>query len=105
MDEFGLPKSAGPGGAGGACTNSMLRFLHDDKADDTWVSVLVGMQSYLKEKGYDQIPQLSAGTALDLRAKFSVLNPRATPGGAPGRTRALLIGRASSVYSTVRTST
>ena len=39
--EFGLPKDAGAGGAGGACTNAMLKFLSDEHPDDTWVSLLV----------------------------------------------------------------
>ena len=39
--EFGLPKNTGPGGAGGACTNAMLKFLSDERPDDTWVSLLV----------------------------------------------------------------
>lgn len=35
--EFGLPKVAGVAGAGGACTNAMLKFLSDDNDNDTWV--------------------------------------------------------------------
>ena len=93
---FGLPIDAGPGGAGGACTNALLTFVSDEHADDTWVSLLVRMQTYLKAKGYHQIPQLSVGNAsLGLRGKFSVLNPRRkwdTP-KVSRNTRAVLIGR------------
>ena len=91
---FGLPKNAGPGGAGGACTNAMLKCMHDDNPDDSWLTVLVGMQSWLRENGYDQVPQISCGNdGFDFRRPFSLLHPRC--GGDPrraGRTRAVLIG-------------
>ena len=91
---FGLPKNAGPGGAGGACTNAMLKCMYDDNPDDSWLTVLVGMQSWLRENGYDQVPQISCGNdGFDFRRPFSLLHPRC--GGDPrraGRTRAVLIG-------------
>ena len=92
--EFGLPKHAGPAGAGGACTNAMLMTVHDDKPDDTWLSTLVTMRHWLHKNGYPQVPKLScANAAFDWRAPFSLLHPhcRANPKKA-GRTRALLIG-------------
>ena len=64
--------------------------------EDTWREV--GMQSYLKKEGYDQIPQLSVGnTAFKLRGKFSVMHPKRKKKADStkefvGNTRAVLIG-------------
>lgn len=85
---FGLPADAGPGGAGGACTNSMLKFLLDEHGDDTWVSLLAGMQTFLKQSKYTQVPQLSAGNdSFDPNSKFGLMNPNPN-----GRTKALFVG-------------
>jgi len=91
---FGVPVHAGRGGAGGACTNAMLRFLSDDRHGDTWVSLLVSMQSYLAREGYDQVPQLSVGHRdFKLTDPFSVLHPKCKgPGHLSGKTRAVFIG-------------
>ena len=92
--EFGLPKHAGPGGAGGACTNAMLMTVHDDLPDDTWLSTLVQMRHWLQKNNYHQVPKLScANASFDFRKPFSLLHPKC--GGnfkKAGRTRALLIG-------------
>ena len=54
--------------------------------------VKVGMQSFLKSEGYDQIPQLSVGNhKFNLKKNFTVLNPNRRKGKG-GRTRAVLIG-------------
>jgi len=96
---FGVPVHAGRGGAGGACTNAMLRFLSDDRHGDTWVSLLVSMQSYLAREGYDQVPQLSVGHRdFKLTDPFSVLHPKCKgPGHLSGKTRAVFIGRDRSI--------
>ena len=49
--------------------------------------VKVGMQSFLKSEGYDQIPQLSVGNhKFNLKKNFTVLNPNRRKGKG-GRTR------------------
>eukprot|EP00928_Gymnodinium_smaydae_P056269 TRINITY_DN39679_c0_g1_i1.p1 TRINITY_DN39679_c0_g1~~TRINITY_DN39679_c0_g1_i1.p1 ORF type:complete len:390 (-),score=35.62 TRINITY_DN39679_c0_g1_i1:139-1257(-) len=83
---FGLSAGAGPGGAGGACTNAMVKAL-EEKKDWTWVDLLQRMQQILRRGRYSQIPQLSSTRSIDLKAPFSVLNQKPS-----GRRRALLIG-------------
>lgn len=84
-NSFGLPQDAGPGGAGGACTNSFIKALHEQQ-DYSWVSLLERMRQILQGK-YTQIPCLSSSRRIDLRTGFSPMNPNPN-----GRTRALLIG-------------
>jgi hypothetical protein len=91
---FQLPADAGPGGAGGACTSSLLlataKDAEDGNDDHTWVSLLDAMRETLKSKGYEQIPQLSSSRKLDLQhGKFSLLNPEAAAGS---KKRAVLVG-------------
>ncbi|KAL1495267.1 hypothetical protein AB1Y20_017127 [Prymnesium parvum] len=84
---FQLPAECGPGGAGGACTNAMLKTLLRDEANPpTWVELLEGMRHILKEKKFTQLPQLSSSRQLQLNEPFSVV------GGGGGKKRALLIG-------------
>lgn len=83
---FGLSQNAGPGGAGGACTNSMIKALQDNP-HLSYVDLLASMRSILAGGGYDQIPQLSTSRPEDLRAPFEIRNPSSN-----GRFRALLIG-------------
>jgi len=82
---FGLPADAGPGGAGGACTNSMIKALNED-GNQTWCGLLKSMRTILDGK-YTQIPQLCSSKPVDLNTKFSCVNPEPS-----GRYRALLIG-------------
>mmetsp|Transcript_13369 Transcript_13369/g.24752 ORF Transcript_13369/g.24752 Transcript_13369/m.24752 type:complete len:457 (+) Transcript_13369:120-1490(+) len=89
---FDLPTNVGPGGAGGACTNALVKALHENGdstlADYTWVQLLDKMRVILKQKGFEQIPQLSSSRKLDIdQGHFSPLNPNG-----PGRKRAVLIG-------------
>ena len=73
--EFGLPKSAGPGGAGGACTNALLMTVHDDTPDDTWLSTLVTMRQWLEKNAYTQRPRVScANASFSFRKPFSLLH-------------------------------
>jgi len=82
---FGLPSDAGPGGAGGACTNSMVKALLEQD-DYTWVTLLQAMRRILDGK-YSQIPQLSSSRHIDLNSPFTLANPEPS-----GNYRALLIG-------------
>jgi len=86
VSSFGLPKDSGPGGAGGACTNSMVLSLHK-QPQSTWVELLKNMRQVLAEKKYTQIPQLSSSRAIDLKSQFSLMNAQQN-----GRTKALYIG-------------
>lgn len=83
---FELPADAGPGGAGGACTNAMLAtLLKEENKDISWVKLLEGMRQILKEKSFTQVPQLSGSRPLDLGEPFSMAKPS-------GKKRSLLIG-------------
>jgi metacaspase-1 len=93
VSSFQLPANVGPGGAGGACTNSMMRKLypHDDdpgcpEADISYADLLLSMREFLEEKGYTQVPQLSSSYQVNLGEKFCVKPPGTQ------RTKALLIG-------------
>lgn len=82
---FGLPSDAGPGGAGGACTNSMVKALLQG-GDFTWVSLLQAMRQILDGQ-YTQIPQLCSSREMDLNSPFTVTNPEPS-----GNFKALMIG-------------
>ncbi len=79
--KFGLPDSDG---AGGACTNALLKALQDSE-DPTWIDVLKSARETLKTDRFTQVPQLSTSHSLNLREKFNV-----KPG--PNHTKALFIG-------------
>ena len=79
---FGVP---GPGGAGGAMTNSLLRQTYKP-GEASWVQVLSEMVKYLEEKGYSQRPLLSTSRKTNLKDTFSI------SGGQSGRKLGLLIG-------------
>eukprot|EP01062_Namystynia_karyoxenos_P074933 TRINITY_DN72007_c0_g1_i1.p2 TRINITY_DN72007_c0_g1~~TRINITY_DN72007_c0_g1_i1.p2 ORF type:complete len:395 (+),score=126.00 TRINITY_DN72007_c0_g1_i1:86-1186(+) len=85
VSSFQLPDDAGPGGAGGACTNALLRTAYRT-GDVSWVQLLQAMQGYLKQRGYSQVPQLSTSRRLDLNDPFEM------QGGYAGTHKALLIG-------------
>ncbi|GBG24542.1 Metacaspase-1 [Hondaea fermentalgiana] len=88
---FELPVETGPGGAGGAATNSLLAAIERNGSEDlTWVELLEAMRKILDEKGYSQIPQLSASRKLDVAAeKFNLINPDESSGN---KRKALLVG-------------
>jgi len=88
---FELPANAGPGGAGGAATSSLMAtVLNKGSIDMTWLQVLESMRGILLEKGYTQIPQLSSSRNLDVaHEKFSFVNADAQPGS---KKKALLVG-------------
>jgi len=90
---FNLPKVVGPGGAGGACTNSMMQtfYKNDDTPDIpdcrmTWAQVLVEMRQCLEKGNFSQVPQLSSSYKMPIGTPFAVKPPGAR------RTKAVLIG-------------
>jgi len=82
---FQLPEDAGPGGAGGALTNSIIKALSESD-DYTWVSLLKAMRGIL-DGNYTQIPMLSCSCKMNLHTPFGIKNPEHS-----GQYRALLIG-------------
>jgi len=77
---FALPEDAGPGGAGGACTNAMLSCLLRSDAEGkrlTWLELLEGMRTILSQKNFTQVPQLSGSRPLELTDAFSLDNEAA----------------------------
>lgn len=83
---FELPEDAGPGGAGGACTNSMIKALSEEGVNYTWASLLKQMRGIL-EGQYTQIPMLSGSRRMNMNEPYSPLHPEPS-----GRKRALLVG-------------
>jgi len=71
---FGIDN--GPGGAGGACTNSMIQALQNDPSP-TWAGLLNSMRTILQESKYTQVPMLSSGKPLALDAPFTLDAPEA----------------------------
>ena len=53
---FRLRASAGPGGAGGACTNAMLSVLTSNKGHQqpSWIQLLEGMRGILAKHKFEQ---------------------------------------------------
>jgi hypothetical protein len=83
---FQLPDPAGK--AGGACTSTLLRVLHDNpNVRISWIDLLHKMRAVLKQKGFDQVPQLSSSRLLDVNHEFEIV-----PSDSRGARRALLIG-------------
>ena len=87
---FELPPGVGMDGAGGACTNGLMRIVFaKDKTmaqfDGTWGDLMVQLRKSLKQATNDagkevfsQIPQLTASYDLPLMDNFELLN-RAAP--------------------------
>ena len=87
---FELPPGVGVDGAGGACTNGLIRIVFaKDKTkaqfDGTWGDLLVQLRMSLQQatndagkKVFTQIPQLTASYDLPLTDNFELLN-RAAP--------------------------
>ena len=47
VSSFGLPEDAGPGGAGGACTNALMSVVCEGQSC-SWISMLSQMRSVLE---------------------------------------------------------
>ena len=72
VGSFQLPDPAGK--AGGACTSTILRVLHDSNGQSmSWIDLLHKMRAVLRQKGYDQIPQLSSSRMLDVNHAFEIV--------------------------------
>ena len=82
VSQFGLPAS--PPGAGGACTNSLLKAIKDS-SDPCWMGILKQTRSILKEKRFTQVPQMSTSRSLNMTKPFEVIT-------GPGNTKSLFIG-------------
>ena len=82
---FSLPADAGPGGAGGACTNAMLEVINRNPST-TWKDLLADMRVVLNTKRFEKVPQLSASKEMSLSTPFALKK------SGQGRTRALFIG-------------
>ena len=82
---FSLPADAGPGGAGGACTNSLLEAVNRNP-NTTWKDLLADMRVILQTKRFTQVPQLSASKDMSLSTPFVIKK------SGQGRTKALFIG-------------
>jgi hypothetical protein len=89
VGSFQLPDPAGK--AGGACTSTLLRVLHDNRGQPmSWIDLLHKMRGVLKQKGFDQIPQLSSSRMLDVNDRFKIVPTETIE--AKGARRAILIG-------------
>lgn len=86
---FQLPDPQGR--AGGACTACLLNVLYEDEQtpfeEFSFVQVMTKMRTFLKQKGFSQIPQLSSTQPIDMNTKFNLV-----PETLPGTRRAVLIG-------------
>lgn len=88
VNSFQLPDPSGK--AGGACTSTLLRVLDDQGSQPmSWIDLLHKMRDVLRQKGYDQVPQLSSSRMLDVNHQFEIVPPESMRSGAR---RALLIG-------------
>jgi len=89
VGSFQLPDPAGK--AGGACTSTLLKVLHDNgNRPMSWIDLLHKMRDVLRQKGYDQIPQLSSSRMIDVSHKFEIVPTETIERN--GARRAILIG-------------
>jgi len=89
VGQFQLPNPAGK--AGGACTSTLLSVLNQNRgARISWIDLLHKMREVLRQKGFDQIPQLSSSRMLDVNHEFEIV-PRASAQRNCAK-RAILIG-------------
>ena len=88
VGSFNLPHTAGK--AGGACTSTLLKVLNENRGPMSWLELLRKMRTVLSQKGYDQIPQLSASRMLDANDRFEIVPQQSIEGN--GTRRAILIG-------------
>lgn len=90
VGSFELPDPAGK--AGGACTSTLLKVLNDNQgAPISWIELLRRMRDVLRQKGFQQVPQLSSSEMLDVNQKaFNIVAPETK--AMNGARRAILIG-------------
>jgi hypothetical protein len=82
---YSLPADAGPGGAGGACTNAILEIMNR-MPNMSWKDLFMDMRVVLAIKRFEQVPQFSASKEMSLSTPFVLKK------SGQGRTRALFIG-------------
>jgi hypothetical protein len=86
---FELPNPAGK--AGGACTSTLLKVLNEHNGPPlSWIDLLHKMRAVLRQKGFDQVPQLSSSRMLDVNDRFEIVPQETKSMG--GVKRAILIG-------------
>lgn len=86
---FELPDPAGK--AGGACTSTLIKVLNDNGGRSiSWIDILRRMRDVLRQKGFDQVPQLSSSYMLDVSHSFNIVAPETQEMN--GAKRAILIG-------------
>jgi metacaspase-1 len=86
---FTLPNPAGK--AGGACTSTLLSVLTQLRGQPiTWMELLHQMRGVLRQKGFDQVPQLSTSRLIDVNERFQIVPDRSKQVNASRR--AILIG-------------
>jgi hypothetical protein len=69
----------------------LIQVLHQQGSTPlTWIDLLHKMRSVLKQKGFDQVPQLSASRFVDAQENFEIVPPRTVQNN--GARRAILIG-------------
>jgi hypothetical protein len=88
VNQFELPNPAGK--AGGACTSTLISVLNRTNTPLTWLELLREMRGVLRQKGFEQIPQLSASRMIDVNHAFEIV-PQQTVQH-KGARRAILIG-------------
>eukprot|EP00525_Craspedostauros_australis_P002495 CAMPEP_0198134924 /NCGR_PEP_ID=MMETSP1442-20131203/60321_1 /TAXON_ID= /ORGANISM="Craspedostauros australis, Strain CCMP3328" /LENGTH=401 /DNA_ID=CAMNT_0043796081 /DNA_START=349 /DNA_END=1553 /DNA_ORIENTATION=- len=89
VNTFELPDPAGK--AGGACTSTLLSVLNNLNGQPvTWIELLRRMRQVLKQKGFDQVPQLASSRLLDVNHQFEIVPEETRRNG--GAKRAILIG-------------
>jgi hypothetical protein len=82
---FQLPDPAGK--SGGACTAALLEALYKKKSgSQSWMEFLQEIRANLTNKGYDQIPQLTSSSVIDVNEPMELV-PKTS-----GTKRAVLIG-------------
>jgi hypothetical protein len=91
VGKFKLPNTQGK--AGGACTAALLKVLYAAHEDGTanelsWVELLRAMRVVLRQKGFNQIPQLTSSRIMDVTKPSQWVNPN----NPCGTRRAVLIG-------------
>eukprot|EP00538_Stauroneis_constricta_P000893 CAMPEP_0119554570 /NCGR_PEP_ID=MMETSP1352-20130426/7028_1 /TAXON_ID=265584 /ORGANISM="Stauroneis constricta, Strain CCMP1120" /LENGTH=308 /DNA_ID=CAMNT_0007601183 /DNA_START=15 /DNA_END=941 /DNA_ORIENTATION=+ len=89
VNTFELPNPAGR--AGGACTSTLLSVLNNLGGQHiTWIDLLRRMREVLRQKGFDQVPQLSSSRMIDVNHAYELVPPSTNQNG--GAKRAILIG-------------
>jgi hypothetical protein len=75
IKSFTLPDPAGR--AGGALTSALLKVTYDDHKntgkDLSFMETLLQVRGILKQKGYEQIPQLSSSRPMDITKNFDLV--------------------------------